>query len=117
MLRGYTARGSVAVDRLGNVSGHQPSFAALSAAGARAFARDLGRRWWQSTDYGATWIEVAGPPSNSAALAIGGDPDCALAGCFVGTLYGGAAGAWLRVGWPVEPPAATPTEGAGGEAL
>jgi hypothetical protein len=114
-LRGFTAKGSVAADHLGRVVGRLRAFQDLSVAGARALARDHDGRWLQSTDYGATWVQIAGPPSGQAFSWVGGNPECSDAGCFAGTVYAGRTpgapfswrvpfGAWLRVGWPVEPP-------------
>lgn len=65
----------------------------LKTVGEKGFAFDHSNKAWQSTDRGASWIEVAAPPFLDAYR----DPaDCSDVGCVVGI--------WGRIGWPVEPP-------------
>jgi hypothetical protein len=121
-LHGFATKGYLAVDRAGKSSHHERAFRTLSAAGGFALAHDWSLHWQQSTDYGATWTEVAGSPRTVEPTGLNGDPDCSLAGCFVGTLFAGegplapfprgpAVGAWLRVGWPAQPPSPGSAQG------
>jgi hypothetical protein len=67
----------------------------LVAAGAYALGRTQDGRFYQSTDHGGTWAEVAGPPSGAAA---GDMRACSSAGCDLGGFY--------RIGWTARPPRA-----------
>lgn len=66
-------------------------------AGPNAIGRSRDGRLYQSEDHGATWYEVAPPPSGVEALDFLG---CSTAGCDLGAFY--------RVGWLARPPAAAP---------
>ncbi len=120
-LRGFTAKGVISVDAKGHVSRSPRTFASLSSAGARALARDDAERLWQTSNYGANWVEVAPPPfdsmpSSGAARLLGDSPGrtggihCSLVGCALDHVSG--TGSWVRVGWPEDPPQAAPRAGA-----
>ncbi len=65
----------------------------LVASGPFAIGRSPEGRFYQSTDHGGSWVEVAAPPSGSAS---GDLRACSSAGCDLGGFY--------RVGWAVRPP-------------
>jgi hypothetical protein len=62
-------------------------------AGATALGRSKDGRLYQSNDHGASWTEVATPPSGVEALDL---VSCTSAGCDLGAFY--------RVGWSLRPP-------------
>ena len=92
-LRGWQRHGGIVeVSDEGKVTRSPYSFD-LVAAGAFALGRTQDGRYYQSTDHGASWTEVAGPPSGASA---GDLRACSTAGCDLGGFY--------RVGWAVRPP-------------
>jgi hypothetical protein len=62
-------------------------------AGALGLGRSKDGRLYQSNDHGASWVEVAAPPSGVEATDLG---SCTSAGCDLGAFY--------RVGWTAQPP-------------
>lgn len=67
----------------------------IEAAGANGIGKSKDGRMYQSLDHGATWTEVAPPPSGGGAV----EPRaCSSAGCDLGGFY--------RVGWAARPPQA-----------
>jgi len=87
------ARGGGAIEIVDRRLTRSPYVLDLATSGARALGRTKEGRFYQSTDHGATWTEVAAPPSGAA----GGElRDCSSAGCDLGGFY--------RVGWAVRPP-------------
>ncbi len=66
-------------------------------AGALGLGRSKEGRLYQSNDHGATWVEVAGPPSGVEAADLGG---CTSAGCDLGAFY--------RMGWAAQAPRIEP---------
>ena len=92
-LRGWQRQGgAVEISDDGKVT-RSPYAFDLVAAGPFAIGRSPEGRFYQSTDHGGTWVEVAGPPSGSAS---GDLRACSSAGCDLGGFY--------RVGWAVRPP-------------
>lgn len=92
-LRGWQAQGGIVeVSAEGKVT-RSPYTFEIAAAGPNALGRTKEGRLYQSTDHGATWSEVAGPPSGASAGDLRG---CSSAGCDLGGFY--------RVGWAVRPP-------------
>jgi hypothetical protein len=93
----------VVIDKRGHVTFDARTFAAVQPAGRHALARGDGGRLWQTSDEGASWEEIARPPSDdSPPGGSGGAVQCGQAGCLI--QHTGGAGAWLRVGWPTDPP-------------
>ncbi|MBX3218058.1 MAG: hypothetical protein KF850_38990 [Labilithrix sp.] len=62
-------------------------------AGAMGLGRSKDGRLYQSSDHGASWVEVAAPPSGAEAVEL---LSCTSAGCDLGAFY--------RVGWSASPP-------------
>jgi hypothetical protein len=92
-LRGWQRHGGIVeISDEGKVTRSPYSFD-LVAAGPLALGRTPEGRYYQSTDHGGTWTEVAGPPSGAAA---GDLRACSTAGCDLGGFY--------RIGWAVRPP-------------
>lgn len=87
-LRGYLAHmGSVEIVPGGRVS-RSPYVLDVVAAGAFALGRTAEGRLYQTSDHGASWVEVERPPTGAAAT---GAHACTSAGCDLGAFY--------RVGW------------------
>lgn len=97
-VRGWLPNGALAITSDGRLEPSVYEFVHLSGAGAHALAFDRGQRVFQSSDWGATWLETLPPPG----FALGGKsrlaPHCSQVGCSLGP--------WLRVGWEAEVPAA-----------
>jgi hypothetical protein len=92
-LRGWQRHGGIVeVSDDGKVT-RSPYAFDLVAAGPFALGRTEDGRFYQSIDHGASWVEVAAPPSGSAS---GDLRACSTAGCDLGGFY--------RVGWAVRPP-------------
>ncbi|HSO30984.1 MAG TPA: hypothetical protein VLT33_00670 [Labilithrix sp.] len=92
-LRGWQRHGGIVeIADDGKVTRSPYSFD-LVASGPFALGRTAEGRFYQSTDHGGTWVEVAAPPSGSAS---GDLRACSTAGCDLGGFY--------RVGWAVRPP-------------
>lgn len=96
-LRGWKRQGGVIeIDADGRV--HQSPYAfEIRAAGPYALGRTKDGRLFQSSDHGATWVEVAGPPTGAGAVEM---RSCTTAGCDLGAFY--------RVGWNARPPRIDP---------
>ena len=94
VLRGWSHQGSVTIDtRTCQMLSSPFEYPSLRTAGEKGFAFDHSGKAWQSTDRGASWIEVAAPPFLEGQR----EPaECSDVGCVVGI--------WGRLGWPVEPP-------------
>ena len=112
-VRGFTTTRTVRVDAKGHASPGGRTFASISSAGAHALARDDAEHLWQTSDYGAHWVEIAPPPFDSEPEGI--DPKvnprpsgrasgmaCSPLGCALE--HSSGTGVWLRAGWPEEPP-------------
>lgn len=94
-LRGAKARGSTfEITADGKVT-HSPYGFETIFAGANGLGKSADGRLYQSTDHGATWAEVATPPSGSEGLEL---VSCTSAGCDLGAFY--------RIGWSYRPPRA-----------
>ncbi len=94
-LRGWQPRGGmVEIGDDGKVT-HSPYAFDTMTAGPFGLGRTEDGRFFQTSDHGGTWIEVAGPPSGGAA---GNLRSCSTAGCDLGGFY--------RIGWAVRPPRA-----------
>ena len=94
-VRGWQRQGgAVEVSDEGKVTRSPYSFDLVSS-GPFALGRTPEGRYYQSTDHGATWAEVAGPPSGASA---GDLRSCTTAGCDLGGFY--------RIGWAARPPRA-----------
>ena len=92
-LRGWQRQGGIVeVGGDGKVT-RSPYAFDLVASGPFALGRTQDGRFFQSTDHGASWAEVAAPPSGAAS---GDLRACSTAGCDLGGFY--------RVGWAVRPP-------------
>lgn len=92
-LRGWQRHGGIVeVSDDGKVA-RSPYAFDIVTAGPYALGRTQDGRFYQSTDHGATWTEVAGPPSGASA---GDLRSCSTAGCDLGGFY--------RIGWQVRPP-------------
>lgn len=92
-LRGWQRHGGIVeISEEGRVT-RSPYAFDLVASGPFALGRTQDGRYYQSTDHGGTWTEVAGPPSGAAA---GDLRACTTAGCDLGGFY--------RIGWAVRPP-------------
>lgn len=92
-LRGWQRHGGI-VEVLddGKVT-RSPYAFEIVTSGPNALGRTQDGRYYQSTDHGGTWVEVAGPPSGASAGELRG---CSTAGCDLGGFY--------RIGWAVRPP-------------
>ena len=97
-VRGWLADRALAIASDGRLEPSVYQFASLSAAGAHALAFDRGRRVFQTTDWGRTWVETLAPPAFAPERGPNLEPICSQVGCLLGP--------WLRVGWEVEVPAA-----------
>jgi hypothetical protein len=98
-LRGWHLRGGIVeVTEDGKVA-RSPYAFDLATAGAYALGRAHDGRLYQSTDHGATFAEVAGPPSGL--VDAGEVHGCSSAGCDLGGFY--------RIGWAAPPPRAEAT--------
>ena len=94
-LRGWQRHGGIVeIGDDGKVT-RSPYAFDIMTAGPYALGRTQDGRFYQSTDHGGTWTEVAGPPSGAAA---GDLRACSTAGCDVGGFY--------RIGWAARPPRA-----------
>jgi len=94
-LRGWNRHGGIVeISDEGKVTRSPYSFD-LVASGPFALGRTQDGRYYQSTDHGGTWAEVAGPPSGASAGELRG---CSTAGCDLGGFY--------RIGWAARPPRA-----------
>jgi hypothetical protein len=92
-IRGWQRHGvSVEIAEDGRVIRSPYAFEVINA-GPYALGRTKEGRLYQSSDHGATWVEVAGPPSGAGAVDL---RSCTNAGCDLGAFY--------RVGWAVRPP-------------
>jgi hypothetical protein len=96
-LRGWQRHGGIVeVTDDGRLNKSPYAFDVL-AAGQYALGRTKEGRLYQSSDHGATWVEVAGPPSGAGAVEM---RSCTTAGCDLGAFY--------RVGWQVRAPRIDP---------
>lgn len=96
-LRGWQRHGGmVEIGDDGRVHRSPYAFEIL-AAGSYALGRASDGRLYQSSDHGATWSEVAAPPSGAGAVEMRA---CTTAGCDLGAFY--------RVGWTMRPPRIDP---------
>jgi hypothetical protein len=94
-LRGWQRHGAIVeITDDGKVTRSPYSFD-LVMAGPFALGRTQDGRYYQSTDHGAAWTEVAGPPAGASA---GDMRACSTVGCDLGGFY--------RIGWNVRPPRA-----------
>jgi hypothetical protein len=115
-LRGFTSVGSISVDPRGHVRQGR-KFESLASAGEYALAPEDGGRLWQTRDLGEHWQEVEPPPDSPPREAATSGPDtpprsaglepnpkfqCSLLGCVFE--HRSEVGAWLRLGWPDDPP-------------
>lgn len=94
--------GLAIIDKRGHVTFDARSFSQVQPAGRHALARDDKGRLWQSSDEGARWEEIARAPYEDAPERRAPAIKCGQAGCVIQHARGG--GAWLRVGWPADPP-------------
>lgn len=93
-LRGWERHGGIVeVSDEGAVTRSPYAFDLVMAAGGHGLGRTQDGRYYQSTDHGASWVEVAAPPSGAAASEVG---SCSTAGCDLGGFY--------RIGWAMRPP-------------
>ena len=96
-LRGWQRTGGIVeVGEDGKVKRSPYNFE-LVASGPYALGRSPKGRLFQSTDHGASWTEVAAPPSGAIGTEL---VSCSSAGCDLGGFY--------RVGWAARPPKETP---------
>lgn len=95
-LRGWQRHGGIVEmsPETGKVTRSPYSFDIVTS-GPHALGRTKEGRLFQSTDHGASWVEVATPPSGVAASDMRA---CSSAGCDLGGFY--------RVGWAERPPRA-----------
>lgn len=91
-VRGYLPRGGSIEILPGGRTSRSPYVLEVSHAGAFALGRSEDGRLFQTTDHGASWTEVAAPPTGLGRAVFG----CTSAGCDLGAFY--------RVGWPVRAP-------------
>lgn len=101
-LRGWQFRTtSVEISEEGRILRSPFGFQHVAEAGAYALGRTADGRLFQTSDHGASWLEVAPPPGGSAAGEV---RSCTTAGCDLGAFY--------RVGWatvPAPPPSESRT--------
>jgi hypothetical protein len=98
-LRGWTDAGAaIDVSPEGAITVSPFAFDRAVTSGRFAFARTREGRVWQTTDRGASWSEVAPPPTSQTGRGVPEPRVCSAVGCDLGT--------WYRVGWPEVPPAA-----------
>lgn len=107
-VRGFLPNGALRVSAAGVVELPQRKFSALGSFGDHALGRDAQGRVWQITNDEMEWQEVLAPPEVAATTADSPrnarQPlSCTLLGCTLEHATG--AGQWLRIGWPVTPPA------------
>lgn len=94
-LRGWQRNGGIVeIGGEGKITRSPYAFDIVNA-GPYALGRTKEGRLYQSTDHGASWNEVATPPSGASAGELRG---CSTAGCDLGGFY--------RIGWQVRPPRA-----------
>ncbi|HEX2876346.1 MAG TPA: hypothetical protein VHP33_34070 [Polyangiaceae bacterium] len=91
-LRCLTSAGAYAWDEDGNPEPQVFQFSWVRAAGARGLGKDKDGRFFQTEDYGKTWVEVPGPPGK--ADGNNQQMSCSDVGC----IFNG----WLRTGWEVK---------------
>lgn len=92
-LHGWQRHGeSVAIAEGGKLVRSPYAFEVVFA-GAMGLGRSKDGRLYQSSDHGASWVEVAAPPAGAEAVDLVG---CTSAGCDLGAFY--------RVGWSAAPP-------------
>lgn len=97
-LRGWQRHGGIVeIDGEGKMTRSPYAFDIVNA-GPYALGRTKEGRLYQSTDHGASWNEVATPPSGAASGELRG---CTTAGCDLGGFY--------RIGWQARPPRAEVT--------
>lgn len=87
--------GSVELSEDGRITRSAYQFESI-VGGAFALGRTKEGRVFQTTDHGASWVEVAGPPGATGMELRG----CTTAGCDLGAFY--------RVGWAARPPRPEP---------
>ena len=97
-MRGWLRNSGVAIARDGRLEPSVYEFSHLSGAGAHALGVDSGRRVFQSSDWGRSWVETLAPPGSGSAGELKLIPRCSPVGCLIGP--------WLRVGWEAEVPGA-----------
>ena len=92
-LRGTTTGGeSFEVTDDGKIKTSGWDFEAIYAQNL-GVGRSKGGRLYQTSDHGASWVEVAVPPSGAESLDL---VSCSSVGCDFGAFY--------RIGWQVRPP-------------
>jgi hypothetical protein len=97
VLRGWRKRAeSVEITEDGRVVRSAFTFDVVTA-GPYGLGRSQDGRLYQSSDHGATWSEVAGPPSGVETSDL---VSCTTAGCDLGVFY--------RIGWSKGPPRIDP---------
>ena len=92
-LRCLTSTGAYAWDQDGNPEPQVFQFSWVRAVGARGLGKDKDGRYFQTEDYGKTWLEVPGPPGK--AEGNNHQSRCSEVGC----IFNG----WLRTGWDATP--------------
>jgi hypothetical protein len=96
-LRGWRKRAeSVEITEDGRIVRSAFTFDVVTA-GPYGLGRSQDGRLYQSSDHGATWNEVAGPPSGVETSDL---VSCTSAGCDLGVFY--------RIGWSTRPPHVEP---------
>jgi hypothetical protein len=97
VLRGWRKRAeSVEISEDGRIVRSPFTFDVVTA-GPYGLGRSQDGRLYQSSDHGATWSEVAGPPSGVETSDL---VSCTTAGCDLGVFY--------RIGWNKSPPRIDP---------
>jgi hypothetical protein len=111
-VAGFTWTGTIAIDGKGHVVAGARSFVTEVAVEDHALGRDASGSLWQTTDGGATWVEVEPPPVDLPPVARSLHPEvpngkmqCGPVGCVLAHPSG--VGSWLRIGWPSDPPVRT----------
>lgn len=97
-LRGWQHQGAIVEITEDGAFTRSPFSFDIVASGAMALGRSHEGRLFQSTDHGATWVEVLTPPGGARTVDLRG---CSTAGCDLGAFY--------RIGWNARPPRALPT--------
>ncbi len=96
-LRGWSHHGeSFRITPDGKLEKSPWAFDSIVDAGALGLGRTADGRLYQSNDHGASWTEVAAPPTGDALDFMG----CSSAGCDLGAFY--------RIGWALRPPHVDP---------
>lgn len=98
-LLGWRGGRFVAIPAVGDASSSTflGDGALYGLSGARGVGMTDRGQLFQTVDHGATWLEVAPPPSQSTVAArTASEIHCSDVGCSLGP--------WLRVGFPEEPP-------------